>query len=131
MFGKDTPNFVGNRIGAHAHDGARSIQMLADGLAARGRRQHHRHADGASEERELPYRRPRRSRHLRARRRQPLHVADELTKTATSSRCRIHPHDGREEALGDKTKGGFFKRTPDKQNLTFDPEDARVPAEGW
>ena len=74
VVGKDTPNFVGNRIGAHAMMATIHL-MLERGPRARGRRRDHRRGDGAPEERELPHGRPRRRRHLRARGRQLLRVA--------------------------------------------------------
>ncbi len=94
---------------------------------ARGRRRHHRHRHGAPEERELPDRRYRRPRHLRARRRQLLHRRSSATRTATSSRCPPYIRKMVEaKLLGDKTKGGFYRKA--KEGLRdARPGQARVP----
>ena len=86
VIGKDTPNFVGNRIGTHAMMAA-IHQMLADGLAPEDVDAITGRAMGAPEERELPHRRHRRPRHPRPRRRQLLRRAHAATRSARSSRC--------------------------------------------
>jgi 3-hydroxyacyl-CoA dehydrogenase len=121
VFGKDTPNFVGNRIGAHAMM-ATIHQMLADGLApedvdlitgtpmAHPKSASFRTADLVGLD-------------------TFVHVADNCYQSLTQDEDRDVfkvPDYVRamvdKKLLGDKTKGGFFKRTPDKQNLTFDPK---------
>ena len=74
VWAKDTPNFVGNRIGVQSmmtvdpHDDG-------DGPLARGRRRDHRPADGAPEERDVPHRRHGRPRHDGPRRDEQLQDA--------------------------------------------------------
>jgi 3-hydroxyacyl-CoA dehydrogenase len=103
VIGKDTPNFVGNRIGTHSHDGHHPPD--AGGRPHhRGRRRHHRQADGAPQERVLPHRRPGRHRHLRARGRTTATRRSPGTKSGTSSsHARLHPQMVEKKLLGNKT----------------------------
>jgi 3-hydroxyacyl-CoA dehydrogenase len=121
VFGKDTPNFVGNRIGAHAMM-ATIHQMLEDGLAPED-------VDNVTG---TPMGHPK-SASFRTADLVGLdtfaHVADNCYQSLTADEDRDVfkvPAYVRtmveKKLLGDKTKGGFFKRTPDKQNLTFDPK---------
>lgn len=121
VFGKDTPNFVGNRIGAHAMM-ATIHQMLADGLAPED-------VDAITG---TPMAHPK-SASFRTADLVGLdtfaHVADNCYASLTEDEDRDVfkvPDFVRamvdKKLLGNKTKGGFYKRTPDKQILTFDPK---------
>jgi 3-hydroxyacyl-CoA dehydrogenase len=121
VFGKDTPNFVGNRIGAHAMM-ATIHQMLADGLTPED-------VDAITG---TPMAHPK-SASFRTADLVGLdtfgHVAENCYASLTSDEDRDvfkMPDYVRKmvekKLLGDKTKGGFYKRTPDKQILTFDPK---------
>ncbi len=121
VFGKDTPNFVGNRIGAHAMM-ATIHQMLADGLSPED-------VDAITG---LPMAHPK-SASFRTADLVGLdtfaHVADNCYSSLTSDEDRDVfkvPDFVRtmveKKLLGDKTKGGFYKRTPTKELLTFDPK---------
>jgi 3-hydroxyacyl-CoA dehydrogenase len=121
VFGKDTPNFVGNRIGAHAMM-ATIHQMLADGLSPED-------VDAITG---TPMAHPK-SASFRTADLVGLdtfaHVADNCFTSLVSDEDRDVfkvPDYIRamveKKLLGDKTKGGFFKRTPTKEILTFDPK---------
>jgi 3-hydroxyacyl-CoA dehydrogenase len=129
VFGKDTPNFVGNRIGAHAMM-ATIHQMLADGLAPED-------VDNITG---TPMGHPK-SASFRTADLVGLdtfaHVADNCYTSLTNDEDRDVfkvPDYIRamveKKLLGDKTKGGFFKRTPDKQNLTLDPKTLEYRPKG-
>ncbi|HVH41496.1 MAG TPA: 3-hydroxyacyl-CoA dehydrogenase/enoyl-CoA hydratase family protein, partial [Labilithrix sp.] len=129
VFGNDTPNFVGNRIGAHAMM-ATIHQMLADGLAPED-------VDAITG---TPMAHPK-SASFRTADLVGLdtfgHVADNCYQSLTEDEDRdvfkvpdyIRKMVER-KLLGDKTKGGFFKRTPDKQLLTFDPKTLEYRPKG-
>jgi 3-hydroxyacyl-CoA dehydrogenase len=121
VIGKDTPNFVGNRIGTHAMM-ATIHQMLADGLSPED-------VDALTG---TPMGHPK-SASFRTGDLVGLdtfvHVADNcyasLTKDEDRDVFKIPPYVRtmvERKFLGDKTKGGFYKRTPTKEILTFDPK---------
>lgn len=120
VFGKDTPNFVGNRIGAHAMM-ATIHQMLADGLSPED-------VDAITG---TPMAHPK-SASFRTADMVGLdtfaHVADNCWKALTNDEDRgvfEVPAYVRamvdKKLLGNKTKGGFYKRMPDKSIVVFDP----------
>lgn len=129
VFGKDTPNFVGNRIGAHAMM-ATIHQMLADGLQPED-------VDNITG---TPMAHPK-SASFRTADLVGLdtfaHVADNCYDSLTSDEDRDVfkvPEYIRKmvekKLLGDKTKGGFFKRGADKQVMTLDPKTLEYRAKG-
>ena len=129
VFGKDTPNFVGNRIGAHAMM-ATIHQMLEDGLAPED-------VDNITG---APMAHPK-SASFRTADLVGLdtfaHVADNCFNSLTEDEDRKVfevPEYIRKmvekKYLGDKTKGGFFKRGADKQIQTLDPKTLEYRAKG-
>jgi 3-hydroxyacyl-CoA dehydrogenase len=119
VVGKDTPNFVGNRIGAHAIQ-ATLHQMIEDGLSVE-------EVDAITG---LPMGHPK-SASFRTADLVGLdtfvHVAENCFANLTSDEDRKvfeTPAFVRQmvekKILGDKTKGGFYKRTPEKQVLAYD-----------
>lgn len=129
VFGKDTPNFVGNRIGAHAMM-ATIHQMLADGLAPED-------VDAITG---TPMAHPK-SASFRTADMVGLdtfgHVADNCYNSLTNDEDRDVfkvPDYIRamveKKLLGDKTKGGFYKKGADKQVQTFDPKTLEYRAKG-
>jgi 3-hydroxyacyl-CoA dehydrogenase len=129
VFGKDTPNFVGNRIGAHAMM-ATIHQMLADGLTPED-------VDNITG---TPMAHPK-SASFRTADLVGLdtfvHVADNCYASLTNDEDRdvfkvpdyIRKMVER-KLLGDKTKAGFYKRTPEKEILTFDPKTLEYRPKG-
>jgi 3-hydroxyacyl-CoA dehydrogenase len=129
VFGKDTPNFVGNRIGAHAMM-ATIHQMLEDGLAPED-------VDNITG---APMAHPK-SASFRTADLVGLdtfaHVADNCFNSLTDDEDRkvfevpayIRTMVEKKQ-LGDKTKGGFFKRGADKQITTLDPKTGEYRAKG-
>lgn len=121
VFGKDTPNFVGNRIGVHAMM-TTIHQMLEDGLAPED-------VDAITG---VPMGHPK-SASFRTADLVGLdtfaHVADNCYDALTDDEDRdvfkvpafIRTMVER-KLLGNKTKGGFFRRAPDKSISTFDPK---------
>jgi 3-hydroxyacyl-CoA dehydrogenase len=121
VFGKDTPNFVGNRIGAHSMMVA-IHQMLADGLTPED-------VDAITG---VPMGHPKSASFRTA----DLvgvdtfvHVAQNCHEWLANDEDRevfnVPPYIKKmveEGQLGDKTKGGFYKRAPDKSVLTLDPK---------
>jgi 3-hydroxyacyl-CoA dehydrogenase len=124
---KDTTNFIGNRIGAHAMMAA-IHQMLADGLTPEDVDAIVGTPDGPPQERGLPHGRHGGPRHLRPRRRQLL----QLPHRRRGPRGLRVPEYIRtmveKKLLGDKTKGAST-RSPTRGVLTLDPYDGRVPRE--
>ena len=129
VFGKDTPNFVGNRIGAHAMM-ATIHQMLEDGLSPED-------VDNITG---APMAHPK-SASFRTADLVGLdtfvHVADNCFNSLTEDEDRKVfevPEYIRKmvekKLLGDKTKGGFFKRGADKQIQTLDPKTLEYRAKG-
>ncbi|MBI4954749.1 MAG: 3-hydroxyacyl-CoA dehydrogenase/enoyl-CoA hydratase family protein [Myxococcales bacterium] len=129
VLGKDTPNFVGNRIGAHAMMAA-IHQMLADDLAPED-------VDNITG---LPMGHPK-SASFRTADLVGLdtfaHVADNCYAALTSDEDRDVfklPDFVRQmvekKLLGDKTKGGFYKKGPDKSLQTLDPKTLAYRAKG-
>ncbi|AKV04188.1 Enoyl-CoA hydratase [Labilithrix luteola] len=129
VFGKDTPNFVGNRIGAHAMM-ATIHQMIADGLQPED-------VDNITG---TPMAHPK-SASFRTADLVGLdtfaHVADNCYDSLTTDEDRDVfkvPEYIRKmvekKLLGDKTKGGFFKRGADKQVMTLDPKTLEYRAKG-
>lgn len=128
VFGKDTPNFVGNRIGAHAMM-ATIHQMLADGLAPED-------VDAITG---LPMAHPK-SASFRTADMVGLdtfvHVADNCYAALTQDEDRDVfkvPDYIRgmveKKLLGDKTKSGFYKKN--KEGIeTFDPKTNAYRAKG-
>jgi len=121
VVGKDTPNFIGNRIGTHAMMAA-IHQMIADGLAPEdvdaitGQAMGHprsasfRTGDIVGID-------------------TLVHVADNCFATLTGDEERaVFEVPGyirtmvEKKILGDKTKGGFFKKGKDGAIETFDPQ---------
>ncbi|MFO0616987.1 MAG: 3-hydroxyacyl-CoA dehydrogenase/enoyl-CoA hydratase family protein [Polyangiaceae bacterium] len=129
VFGKDTPNFVGNRIGAHSMM-ASIHQMLEDGLAPED-------VDNITG---VPMGHPKSA----AFRTADLvgldtfgHVAqncyDSLTSDEDRDVFKLPSYIQKmieERKLGDKTKGGFYKRMPDKSVVTLDPKTGDYRAKG-
>jgi 3-hydroxyacyl-CoA dehydrogenase len=129
VFGKDTPNFVGNRIGAHAMM-ATIHQMLEDGLSPED-------VDNITG---APMAHPK-SASFRTADMVGLdtfaHVADNCFNSLTTDedrkvfevpayiRAMVE-----KKLLGDKTKGGFFKRGADKQIQTLDPKTLEYRPKG-
>lgn len=129
VFGKDTPNFVGNRIGAHAMM-ATIHQMLADGLAPED-------VDNITG---TPMAHPK-SASFRTADLVGLdtfaHVADNCYQSLTSDEDRkvfeVPDYIRKmvdKKLLGDKTRGGFFKRGADKQIQTLDPKTLEYRPKG-
>jgi len=129
VFGKDTPNFVGNRIGAHAMM-ATIHQMLEDGLAPED-------VDNITG---APMAHPK-SASFRTADLVGLdtfaHVADNCFSSLTEDEDRkvfeVPAYIRKmveNKQLGDKTKGGFFKRGADKQISTLDPKTGEYRAKG-
>ena len=129
VFGKDTPNFVGNRIGAHAMM-ATIHQMLEDGLAPED-------VDNITGS---PMAHPK-SASFRTADLVGLdtfvHVADNCFNALTDDEDRkvfeVPDYIRKmveKKLLGDKTKGGFFKRGADKQISTLDPKTLEYRAKG-
>ena len=129
VFGKDTPNFVGNRIGAHAMM-ATIHQMLEDGLAPED-------VDNITG---APMAHPK-SASFRTADLVGLdtfaHVADNCFNSLTEDEDRkvfeVPAYIRKmveQKQLGDKTKGGFFKRGADKQISTLDPKTGEYRAKG-
>ncbi|MBX3229517.1 MAG: 3-hydroxyacyl-CoA dehydrogenase/enoyl-CoA hydratase family protein [Labilithrix sp.] len=121
VFGKDTPNFIGNRIGTHAMM-ATIHQMLADGLAPED-------VDNITG---TPMGHPKSA----SFRTGDLVGLDTFVHVADNCYTSLTKDEDREvfkmpdyvktmverKLLGDKTKGGFYKRMPDKSIMTFDPK---------
>jgi 3-hydroxyacyl-CoA dehydrogenase len=129
VFGKDTPNFVGNRIGAHAMM-ATIHQMLADGLSPED-------VDNITGS---PMAHPK-SASFRTADLVGLdtfvHVAENCFNSLTEDEDRkvfeVPDYIRKmveKKLLGDKTKGGFFKRGADKQIQTLDPKTLEYRAKG-
>ena len=129
VFGKDTPNFVGNRVGAHAMMAAIHL-MLEDGLSpedvdaitgtpmAHPKSASFRTADVVGLD-------------------TFVHVADNCYATLTADeerdvfkvpayiRTMVE-----KKILGDKTKGGFYRRNKDKSIDTLDPKSGEYRPKG-
>ncbi len=129
VFGKDTPNFVGNRIGAHSMMVA-IHQMLEDGLAPED-------VDNITG---IPMGHPK-SASFRTADLVGLdtfsHVAENCYTSLTEDEDRdvfqVPPYIQKMVAnkqLGDKTKGGFYKRMPDKSVQTLDPKTGEYRQKG-
>ena len=129
VIGKDTPNFVGNRIGTHAMM-VTIHQMLADGLAP----EDIDNITGA------PMAHPK-SASFRTADLVGLdtfvHVADNcyasLEKDEERDVFKVPPFIRTmlgQKLLGDKTKGGFYKKGADKQIQTLDPKTGEYRAKG-
>ncbi len=129
VFGKDTPNFVGNRIGAHAMMST-IHQMLEDGLAPED-------VDNITGS---PMAHPK-SASFRTADLVGLdtfvHVAENCFNSLTEDEDRkvfevpaYIKAMVEKKYLGDKTKGGFFKRGADKQIQTLDPKTLEYRAKG-
>ncbi len=121
VFGKDTPNFIGNRIGAHSMMVA-IHQMLADGLAPED-------VDNITG---IPMGHPK-SACFRTADLVGLdtfgHVAENCYSSLTNDEDRdvfkLPAYVGtmiEKKLLGDKTKGGFYKRGEGGAITTFDPK---------
>ena len=129
VFGKDTPNFVGNRVGAHAMMAAIHI-MLEDGLSpedvdaitgapmAHPKSASFRTADVVGLD-------------------TFVHVADNCYAALTSDEERdvfkVPPYIRamvEKKILGDKTKGGFYRRNKDKSIDTLDPKTGEYRPKG-
>lgn len=129
VFGNDTPNFVGNRIGAHAMM-ATIHQMLADGLTPED-------VDAITG---TPMAHPKSASFRTA----DLVGLDTFGHVAANCYESLTNDEDRDvfklpdyvktmiekKLLGDKTKGGFYKRTPTKEILTFDPKTLEYRAKG-
>ena len=129
VLGKDTPNFVGNRIGTHAMM-AGIQQMLADGLTPED-------VDAITG---APMGHPK-SASFRTADLVGLdtfaHVADNCYDSLTSDEDReIFKLPAfirtmvEKKILGDKTKGGFYKKGADKTIQTFDPKTLAYRSKG-
>lgn len=119
VMGKDTPNFIGNRIGAHAIQ-ATLHQMIEDGLSVED-------VDAITG---LPMGHPKSASFRTA----DLVGLDTFVHVAENCHTNLTNDEDRKvfetpafvrtmvekKILGDKTKGGFYKRTPDKQQLAYD-----------
>jgi 3-hydroxyacyl-CoA dehydrogenase len=129
VFGKDTPNFVGNRIGAHSMMVA-IHQMLADGLAPED-------VDNITGS---PMGHPKSASFRTA----DLVGLDTFVHVAENCYTSLTEDEDRDvfqipafirnmverKQLGDKTKGGFYKRTESKEILTLDPTTGEYRAKG-
>jgi 3-hydroxyacyl-CoA dehydrogenase len=129
VFGNDTPNFVGNRIGAHAMM-ATIHQMLEDGLAPED-------VDAITG---TPMAHPKSASFRTA----DLVGLDTFIHVAENCYASLTEDEDRDvfkvpayirtmaekKLLGDKTKGGFYKRMPDKSVQTFDPKTLEYRAKG-
>ena len=129
VFGKDTPNFVGNRIGAHAMM-ATIHQMLEDGLAPED-------VDNITGS---PMAHPKSASFRTA----DLVGLDTFVHVAENCFNSLVDDEDRKvfevpdyirkmvekKYLGDKTKGGFFKRGADKQITTLDPKTLEYRPKG-
>ena len=129
VFGKDTPNFVGNRIGAHAMM-ATIHQMLADGLAPED-------VDAITG---LAMAHPKSASFRTA----DLVGLDTFTHVADNCYTSLTSDEDRDvfkvpdyiramvekKILGDKTKGGFYKKSKDAGLETFDPKTLAYRAKG-
>jgi 3-hydroxyacyl-CoA dehydrogenase len=129
VFGKDTPNFVGNRIGAHAMM-ATIHQMLEDGLAPED-------VDNITGS---PMAHPKSASFRTA----DLVGLDTFVHVAENCFNSLVDDEDRKvfevpdyirkmvekKYLGDKTKGGFFKRGADKQITTLDPKTLEYRSKG-
>jgi 3-hydroxyacyl-CoA dehydrogenase len=129
VFGKDTPNFIGNRIGTHAMM-ATIHQMLADGLTPED-------VDNITGS---PMGHPK-SASFRTGDLVGLdtfvHVADNcynsLTKDEDRDVFKMPDYVKamvEKKLLGDKTKGGFYKKMPDKSIQTLDPKTLEYRPKG-
>ena len=129
VIGKDTPNFIGNRIGTHAMM-ATIHQMLADGLSPED-------VDNITGS---PMGHPK-SASFRTGDLVGLdtfvHVADNCYNSLTSDEDRdvfkmpdYVKQMVEKKLLGDKTKGGFYKRMPDKSIMTLDPKTLEYRPKG-
>ncbi len=127
--GKDTPNFVGNRIGAHAMM-ATIHQMLEDGLSPED-------VDNITG---VPMAHPK-SASFRTADLVGLdtfaHVADNCYNALTEDEDRevfkvpaYIRQMVEKRLLGDKTKGGFFRKGKDRQIETLDPKTLEYRAKG-
>ncbi len=127
VFGKDTPNFVGNRIGTHAMM-VTIHQMLEDGLTPED-------VDAITG---APMGHPK-SASFRTADLVGLdtfaHVADNCYATLTADEERdVFKLPAyiramlQQKLLGDKTKGGFYKKGADKQIVTLDPKTGEYRA---
>ena len=129
VFGKDTPNFVGNRIGAHAMM-ATIHQMLEDGLAPED-------VDAITG---LAMAHPKSASFRTA----DLVGLDTFTHVADNCYTSLTSDEDREvfkvpdyiramvekKILGDKTRGGFYKKSKDAGLETFDPKTLAYRAKG-
>jgi 3-hydroxyacyl-CoA dehydrogenase len=129
VFGKDTPNFVGNRIGAHSMMVA-IHQMLADGLAPED-------VDNITG---VPMGHPKSASFRTA----DLVGLDTFGHVAENCYTSLTEDEDRDVfklpdfvkkmiekgQLGDKSKGGFYKRAPDKSISTLDPTTGEYRAKG-
>lgn len=129
VFGKDTPNFVGNRIGAHAMM-ATIHQMLEDGLSPED-------VDNVTG---TPMAHPK-SASFRTADLVGLdtfvHVADNCYQSLTSDEDRkvfevpaFIRSMVEKKLLGNKTKGGFYKKGADKSIQTLDPKTLEYRPKG-
>jgi 3-hydroxyacyl-CoA dehydrogenase len=129
VIGKDTPNFIGNRIGTHAMM-ATIHQMLADGLTPED-------VDNITGS---PMGHPK-SASFRTGDLVGLdtfvHVADNCYTSLTNDEDRdvFKMPDYvkamvEKKLLGDKTKGGFYKKMPDKSIMTLDPKTLEYRPKG-
>ncbi|MBL8744334.1 MAG: 3-hydroxyacyl-CoA dehydrogenase/enoyl-CoA hydratase family protein [Myxococcales bacterium] len=129
VVGKDTPNFVGNRIGAHSMMVA-IHQMLEDGLTPED-------VDNITGS---PMGHPKSASFRTA----DLVGLDTFIHVAENCHTSLVNDEDREvfsvpanirtmvekKQLGDKTKGGFYKRNPDKSISTLDPKTGEYRAKG-
>lgn len=127
VFGKDTPNFVGNRIGAHAMM-ATIHQMLADGLSPED-------VDNITGS---PMAHPKSASFRTA----DLVGLDTFAHVADNCYTSLTGDEDREvfkvpdyirkmvenKQLGNKTKGGFYKKGADKSIQTLDPKTGEYRA---
>ena len=129
VVGKDTPNFIGNRIGTHAMMAA-IHQMITDGLAPGGRRRHHRPRHGPPQERQLPHRRHRRHRHHGPRRRQLLRRAHQGRGARGLRGAELHPRHGREADPRRQDQRRLLQEGQGRRDRDLRPGQARVPPQG-
>ncbi|MCL2726349.1 MAG: 3-hydroxyacyl-CoA dehydrogenase/enoyl-CoA hydratase family protein [Polyangiaceae bacterium] len=129
VFGKDTPNFVGNRIGAHAMM-ATVHQMLADDLSP----------EDVDNMTGTPMAHPKSASFRTA----DLVGLDTFVHVAKNCYASLTADEDRDifkvpdyirkmvekRLLGDKTKGGFFKKGADKQIQTLDPKTLEYRPKG-
>ena len=130
VFGKDTPNFVGNRIGAHAMMTTIHL-MLEEGLSPEDVDAITGDADGPPEERELPHRRTSSASTRSCTSPTTATRRSRTTRTARSSRC--PPTSGRwsrRSSSATRPRAASTARARTAPIETLDPKTLEYRAQG-